>query len=79
MTIHQPSLKVLNLIDNLLVLGSGKEIYYGETRNLKNYFDKINKPVPPHLNPSDHILDLINQDFIGDQSKAEGIVEKFAN
>lgn len=32
MTIHQPSNAILGLIDQMLVLGSGREIYFGPTK-----------------------------------------------
>lgn len=51
-----------------MVLGLGKEIYFGNTKTLIKYFESIGKPIPEYVNPTDHILDLINVDFIGDNN-----------
>ena len=54
------------MIDNLLVLGNGREIYSGPTQKMVDYFDSIQQPIPLHENPSEYVLNLINLDFIGD-------------
>lgn len=66
MTIHQPSNQIIDLIDNLMILGNGRELYYGPTKNMPLYFESINYPIPSYYNPTEYVLNLVNQDFIGD-------------
>jgi len=60
MTIHQPSNQIIDIIDNMMILGSGREIYYGPTKNMTDYFSSINHPIPAYHNPAEHVLSLVN-------------------
>jgi ABC-type multidrug transport system ATPase subunit len=62
-SIHQPSTSTFNLLDKVMFLSKGKTIYNGAVRTVCEYFQKIDYPIPPHFNPSEYILDLINTDF----------------
>ena len=79
MTIHQPSPPVFKLLDNLLVLANGECLYMGKADKVVDYYDSIGHTVPIHVNPPDHILDLVNLDFLGDKKKADDTIRLFAD
>lgn len=70
-SIHQPSTHTFELFDKVHFLSKGKTIYHGKVDNVVKYFDKAGYPIPPYVNPSEHVLDLINTDFTGDAPKEE--------
>lgn len=62
-TIHQPSYSTLQLFDEVLVLAEGKSVYHGPVNDLPMFCQAVGHPVPPHANPADHIVALVNRDF----------------
>jgi ABC-2 type transporter len=62
-TIHQPSTKVYNSFDQLMILSCGREAYNGNVKGATDYFDSIGYPCPKTTNPAEHFLDLVNSDF----------------
>ncbi|KAJ3040267.1 hypothetical protein HDV00_011245 [Rhizophlyctis rosea] len=77
-TIHQPNYDTFSLFDNLLLLASGKTMYFGPVADLPPYCTEIGHPIPPFRNPADHILSFVNPDFAGSREDAEGHVEGLA-
>lgn len=74
--IHQPRASILPLFDRVLLLGSGKTIYYGpscdfsaESDPLRDFFAGAGHPCPPFENPADHILDIINLNKGGEEGE----------
>jgi len=65
-TIHQPSTKVYNGFDMLMLLSKGREAFTGNVSDAAPYFAKIGYPVPLQTNPAEHFLDLVNADFSDD-------------
>eukprot|EP00391_Amoebophrya_sp_Ameob2_P008139 CAMPEP_0178991084 /NCGR_PEP_ID=MMETSP0795-20121207/5323_1 /TAXON_ID=88552 /ORGANISM="Amoebophrya sp., Strain Ameob2" /LENGTH=1425 /DNA_ID=CAMNT_0020682737 /DNA_START=681 /DNA_END=4958 /DNA_ORIENTATION=+ len=60
-TLQQPPSNVFAMLDNVLVLSSGKVAYAGERRHMLPYFEKISKiSCPAASNPPDFVLDLVN-------------------
>ena len=51
-SVHQPSDRILGLIDNLLILANGQMIYMGHPRELTTYFTAFNHGYPPSGDPS---------------------------
>ena len=70
-SIHQPSSTTFELFDDLLLLSRGKTCYFGTTESLPGYFAGISHPVPLHINPSEYLLDLINDDFSKDKQASD--------
>ena len=66
-SIHQPSTTTFELFDQLLLLSHGKTCYFGTTAKLRGYFAGISYPIPSHTNPSEYLLDLVNDDFSKDK------------
>ena len=62
-TIHQPSTKVYNGFDQVMILSQGREAFAGNVADAETYFGSIGYPVPPSTNPAEHFLDLVNSDF----------------
>ncbi|KAL3521007.1 hypothetical protein ACH5RR_019156 [Cinchona calisaya] len=59
MSIHQPSFRILGLLDHLLYLSHGQIVYIGSPSHLPLYMENIGYPIPEDENPSEAILDLI--------------------
>ncbi|XP_067944031.1 uncharacterized protein [Watersipora subatra] len=62
MTIHQPSSKIFNMFNQLLLLCEGKVAYYGEVQHCAKFFEGISLPCPPNYNLADHILDQVKEE-----------------
>jgi len=66
-TIHQPSTKVYNGFDQVMILSRGREAFSGDVGDASPYFGSIGHPLPPATNPAEHFLDLVNSDFSGEE------------
>ncbi|KAM7253695.1 hypothetical protein ACFE04_031377 [Oxalis oulophora] len=60
-SMHQPSYRVLSILDRLIFLSRGKIAYYGSPENLSKFFFDFGHPVPLHDNPSEFVLDLVRE------------------
>jgi ABC-type multidrug transport system ATPase subunit len=54
-TIHQPSSRIFQLFDEVLVLGRGQIIYHGSVARSLDYFASLGHECPNYYNPADHI------------------------
>ncbi|PPD82449.1 hypothetical protein GOBAR_DD20619 [Gossypium barbadense] len=61
MSIHQPSSRILGLIDRLIILSQGRTLYSGSPSNLPQFFSDFGHPIPNNENPSEFALDLIRE------------------
>ncbi|GAB2223147.1 hypothetical protein Droror1_Dr00017284 [Drosera rotundifolia] len=61
MSIHQPSYRILGLLDRLIFLSRGKTVYSGPPCNLYPYFAEFGYPIPENENPTEFALDLIRE------------------
>uniref|UniRef100_A0A0D9VSM9 ABC transporter G family member 5 n=1 Tax=Leersia perrieri TaxID=77586 RepID=A0A0D9VSM9_9ORYZ len=61
MSIHQPSYRILGLLDRLLFLSRGKTVYYGPPSELPPFFMDFGDPIPDNESPTEFALDLIKQ------------------
>lgn len=58
-SLHQPRPRVLNLLDNVMLLSRGKVAYFGSPQGSESYFSSVGRPFPaeqPH--PADAMLTL---------------------
>ena len=63
-TIHQPSAHTFAAFDKCLILSGGQTAYLGSPGvEMQDYLASINRPLPPHVNPAEHVLELVNRDF----------------
>jgi ABC-type multidrug transport system ATPase subunit len=65
--IHQPRVEIFDLLDDLLVLNAGQQMYLGKAADAQRVFEKLGHKFPAGSNPADVILDiLICHPHIGD-------------
>jgi len=57
-TIHQPSSRIYQMLDKLLLFGLGHMLYYGDASVACEYFAKIGYAMPYGMNPADYFLDI---------------------
>jgi ATP-binding cassette subfamily G (WHITE) protein 2 len=58
-TIHQPQSKIFRMFDDLILLKSGRIVYYGAANQVMEFFAEAGFPCPNMTNPADHMLDVI--------------------
>jgi hypothetical protein len=66
MTIHQPSASVFAMLDDLLLLETGRTVYAGTIADAKDYFTSLGFDNPEHINPADYYLELAQHNPKGD-------------
>jgi len=58
-SIHQPSSALYHSFDQVCVLASGRQLYFGPGGNRPaEFFAQQNRPCPPGYNIADHLLDI---------------------
>lgn len=61
MSIHQPSYRILSLLDRLIFLSRGQTVYNSSPDNLHDFFAEFGHPIPQNENRSEFALDIIRQ------------------
>ncbi|KAJ7977049.1 ABC transporter G family member [Quillaja saponaria] len=61
MSVHQPSSRILSLLDRLIFLSHGQTVYSGSPENLPVFFAEFGHPVPENDNRTEFALDLIRE------------------
>ncbi|PIN01720.1 Transporter, ABC superfamily (Breast cancer resistance protein) [Handroanthus impetiginosus] len=59
-SVHQPSSRVFQMFDDLLVLSEGRCIYFGKGSEAMAYFESVGFSPSFPMNPADFMLDLAN-------------------
>ncbi|KAG2730098.1 hypothetical protein I3843_01G271800 [Carya illinoinensis] len=59
MSVHQPSYRILGLLDHLIFLSRGQTVYSGSPTNLPQFFAEFGHPIPDSENRTEFALDLI--------------------
>ncbi|XP_043703595.1 ABC transporter G family member 25-like [Telopea speciosissima] len=62
-SMHQPSSRVYQMFDSVLLLSEGRCIYYGKASDAMDYFGSIGFSSSFHVNPADFLVDLANGVF----------------
>jgi ATP-binding cassette subfamily G (WHITE) protein 8 (sterolin 2) len=65
MSIHQPRYDVFALIDDVILLSRGRQIWSGPSRRMLDHFETTGHPCPSLTNPADFILDISSIDVSG--------------
>jgi ABC-type multidrug transport system ATPase subunit len=60
--IHQPRSQIYSMFDQMLLLSSGKNMFFGQSTDALIYFEKNGYPCPEEFNPADHYLDMLSSD-----------------
>ncbi|CAI9273489.1 unnamed protein product [Lactuca saligna] len=74
MSVHQPSYRLLGLLDRLLFLSRGQTVYSGSPANLLSFFADFGHPIPEKENRTEFALDLI-RDLEGSPGGTKSLVE----
>ncbi|KAM7492107.1 hypothetical protein LguiA_035028 [Lonicera macranthoides] len=61
MSVHQPSYRILGLLDRLLFLSRGQTVYSGSPMNLPLFFSDFGHPIPENENKTEFALDRIRE------------------
>jgi ABC-type multidrug transport system ATPase subunit/ABC-type multidrug transport system permease subunit len=61
MSIHQPSYRILSLLDRLIFLSHGQTVYSGPPTDLPLFFAEFGHPIPESENRTEFALDLIRE------------------
>ncbi|KAK9061231.1 hypothetical protein SSX86_018411 [Deinandra increscens subsp. villosa] len=61
MSVHQPSFRLLGLLDRLLFLSRGQTVYSGSPSSLLSFFADFGHPIPDKENRTEFALDLIRE------------------
>ena len=56
LTIHQPSAKLYNMLDRLILLHKGQTIYQGQANQITNYLNILQIFPPQNFNISDFFM-----------------------
>ncbi|KAJ1944949.1 hypothetical protein FBU59_002455 [Linderina macrospora] len=70
-TIHQPSARIFNLFDKVILLSQGRVVYFGPVSESIQYFAKIGHQCPVHENPADYFVNIMTLDYRSDATLAE--------
>nr|XP_016448214.1 PREDICTED: ABC transporter G family member 20-like [Nicotiana tabacum] len=74
MSIHQPSHRILCLLDHLIFLSCGQIVFSGSPANLPQYFAELGSPIPRDANQTEFALDFI-QKVEGTPNGTKNLVE----
>ncbi|XVE96794.1 hypothetical protein REPUB_Repub02eG0253900 [Reevesia pubescens] len=61
MSIHQPSYRIMSLLDRLIFLSHGNTVYSGSPASLPLFFAQFGHPIPENENRTEFALDLIRE------------------
>ncbi|KAH6802943.1 ABC-2 type transporter family protein [Perilla frutescens var. frutescens] len=61
MSIHQPSSRIMGLLDRMIFLSRGRTIFNGSPSNLPVFFSDFGQPIPDNENRTEFALDLIRE------------------
>lgn len=58
--IHQPSQQVFSMFDDLLLVSEGRQMYFGEVKQVRSHFEKLGYPCARDVGTAEHILECIS-------------------
>ncbi|KMT04581.1 hypothetical protein BVRB_8g182370 [Beta vulgaris subsp. vulgaris] len=61
LSVHQPSTRILSVVDHLIVLSDGQTVYSGSPSNITEFFAACNHPISEDENKAEFVLDLISE------------------
>ncbi|CAL0300484.1 unnamed protein product [Lupinus luteus] len=74
MSVHQPSYRILSLLDRMIFLSRGQTVYSGSPSQLPSFFAEFGHPIPDTDNRTEFALDLI-RDLEGSSGGTKTLVE----
>ena len=79
LTLQPPTYEILTMISKVMLLSTGRIMYYGKRREMLPYFAFIEYPCPAYKNPSDYYrkhVSLRGHPDMMSASEGEGVMEK---
>ncbi|OVA18234.1 ABC transporter-like [Macleaya cordata] len=61
MSIHQPSYRILGLLDRVIFLSRGQTVFNGSPSTLPHFFEEFGNPIPENENRTEFALDFIRE------------------
>ncbi|XP_073298614.1 ABC transporter G family member 20-like [Primulina huaijiensis] len=61
MSIHQPSYRILSLLDRLIVLSRGQTVFSGSPGSIPRFFAEFGNPIPANEDKTEFALDYIRE------------------
>lgn len=61
LTIHQPSHRILLLLDHLIILARGQLMFQGAPKDVTFHLGRMRRKVPKGENPIEYLLDVIQE------------------
>lgn len=79
--IHQPNQHVFSKFDDVLLVSEGKQMYFGPRKDVRSYMESYGCLALPEMGTSEHILDCISRQAIGDETEdeVESRMERLSN
>ncbi|XP_010534454.1 PREDICTED: ABC transporter G family member 18-like [Tarenaya hassleriana] len=74
MSIHQPSYRIVELLDRLIILSRGQTVFSGSPASLPRFLSEFGHPIPEKENIAEFALDLIRE-LEGSPEGNKGLVE----
>ncbi|CAL8108508.1 unnamed protein product [Orchesella dallaii] len=71
MTIHPPTFEIFSMFTKVLLLSTGRVMFYGHRSEMLPYFAFIEYPCPAFKNPSDYYIDLVTLDTLSNEALLE--------
>lgn len=71
-TIHSPNWEIFSLFASVTLLAKGRTIYSGGVNDVAPYFEELGYHCPQHVNPADHMLKIVSDDFSSSSVSKEG-------
>lgn len=78
--IHQPSQHIFSKFDDLLLISEGKQMYFGELKNVRTYMQQMGYPALDEIGTAEHVLDCIARQPLENETdeEANARVDKLA-
>ncbi|XP_047339613.1 ABC transporter G family member 20-like [Impatiens glandulifera] len=75
MTIHQPSYRIMGLLDRLIFLSRGEMVFSGSPSSIPLFFEEFGHPIPENEDKIEFALDLIRERDEGSEGGTRSLVE----
>ncbi|XP_073811722.1 ATP-binding cassette sub-family G member 1-like [Musca autumnalis] len=62
-TLHSPSFRLLQLIDNIYTMAEGQCVYQGAVQNIVEYLEEFGLTCPRHYNPADFLIEAASHAY----------------
>lgn len=69
MVLHQPSFRVLDSLDRLLLLAAGRTVFFAAPSQIPEYFTEFGFSPPAFANPTEFALDVIQELLLQDEER----------